>query len=49
MPSFLESVSNSVRGKGKKKDDGEGLNFQQRLQSMLGGPEPKKKKKSKDD
>lgn len=46
MPSFLESVSKAVR-KGKEKDSSEeGLNFQQRLQTVLGGPEPKKKPKN---
>lgn len=50
MPSFLESVSNAAAGRDekqakekKKNDDGKGLNFQQRLQSLLGGPKPKNK------
>lgn len=48
MASFLESVSKAASGKSssdKKKDEGKGLNFQQRLNDLLGGPGSKKKSK----
>lgn len=45
MPSFLESVSDSASGRSKKegdkkrkkdKEEGKGMNFQERLKSLLG-------------
>lgn len=43
MPSFLESVSDAAAGRDKKegkkkreKDKGKGMNFQERLSSLLG-------------
>jgi len=51
MPSFLESVSDAASGrsssegkKKRKKDEGKGLTFQDRLSDLFGSSNKKKKK-----